>query len=675
MAKWYAVCLAVLTVQVSAVVTLNVLSPSSLSAVFPGGIPGMPALFGTLPYGSYVAGKLLSTGTSCCYSCVPLNFNASIPSIFLIPYGTCPPDAKVYSAQQAGAKAVLLYNSVSRLHFDAMTPEGSHAISIPSMLVGPKTYMQIAQTDGDIYLNMTFELGHVTEPLSIGMGFALIGDLDYQLAVLLPVLTTFDMAVVSYTPYYLIEDCSDCWLPPNFPDCMLKGKYCSLDHKKGGALRLQEVIRQTCIYQASLNQSSYSLYVNYMEVWFSKCLPYPDQICTAGYEAAGVNATDIQACYNASFLYSSNSLQPYDNAYLRTLQSAIYSMSNVTLLPSVTLGNEMVYGDLSNETWTRAICSAMGNKSHPACSKYFCAPGCWVDMLSNGLCDLSCNLKECKFDNNACITPLLLPPPAEPRPPSDPHSNNTSSYGNSTVTPLGNSTSSSSPTGSSNATLPLGNSTYSDNSTSIPSNVTVSGNTPTATNHSRPWECSMGCDQLAFSSLTCHSACNVSDCNYQNWTCACAPGCSPALLANDLCDNVCNTQSCAFDDGYCSRITVPLVFFPVPLSDSHRDTVEMPAWKKWIIISFSVLGFRYSLSSFICVGVILCFRKMRGKQRHAQYSRDDPSLNQLNQSVVPISDGIEVLNADKIMSALGGRLFVPEILEFADAICVVCLSE
>lgn len=120
---------------------------------------------------------------------------------------------------------------------------------------------------------------------------------------------------------------------------------------------------------------------------------------------------------------------------------------------------------------------------------------------------------------------------------------------------------------------------------------------------------------------------------------------------------------------------MPLVSFPVSLSDSHQDVVELPTWKKWIIISFSVFGFRYSLPSFVCVGMILCFRKMRVKQRRTQFSRDDLSMNQLNQSVVPISDGIEVLNADKIMSALGGRLFVPEILEFADAICVVCLSE
>jgi len=664
MVVWRIVYVSFLWTQVSALISLSVLSPASLRTAFPAGIQGKPALFGTLPYGSYVAGKLLSTGSSCCSSCSPLNFNSSMPSIFLIPYGTCSPDSKVYSAQQAGAKAVLLYNVFGRLEFDAMAPSGSYAVSIPSVLIGSTTYRQIVQTEGDVYLNMTLDLGSVGLPVPIGMGFALARELDYQLEGLLSVLSTFDMANVDYTPYYLIPQCFNCRLPPDFPDCMFNGRYCSLEHPHG-ALVLQEVIRQNCIYAASLNQSSYSIYANYMEVWFSQCLSHPESLCTAGFDAAGINASDVQACYNSSFVYGRNTSEPVDNSDLRMLQAAIYSMSNVTLLPSLVVGREMVYGDLSVETWNRAICSVLGNESHPACAKYFCAPGCWKDQLGNQLCDVSCNVEACDFDKNACESPLHLPPPVPIRPPV---------LNNTTPSVPTNSTTPTVPLGSYNSTSPLNNSTSISNSTQTSSNVTYPNSDSNPSNHSNAWQCSVGCDQLSFISSKCHPACNVSDCSYQNWTCACAFGCSPDMLVNDFCNSACNTQSCNYDNGYCPRITMPLSF-PVYMDESGRESEELPSWKKWVIISLSVFGFRYLLCSFICVVLILCYRRMKKPRSHAHRPSDDFSLNQLNQSVVPMSDGVEVLNADKIISALGGRLFVPEILEYADAVCVVCLSE
>lgn len=547
-----------------AAITIQVLGPPSLRSLYPDGIPGFPALFGAFPYGSYAAGKLLPAPT-CCSRCSAPGFNSTVPSLFLIPYGTCAPDVKVYNAQQAGARAVLLYSSKSRLSQDEMNGSRAVSVSLPSLLLSPTVYQDLMSTKEDIYLNITLDLGARELPVSLGIAFALTASLDRQLIDLLPILSQFDPATVNFTPYYYIYSTDR--PTKDSQNCLFEGKYCSLDFSNGVAV-LNETIRQTCAYQVSLQDHSYAIYINYMNVWLSQCLYTPQKVC---FSAMGISESRIQTCFSASFEYAGNdnSTKAIDNSILRSLQQAFNSL-DVSAVPTTVVGREMVYGDLSEETWKRAICAKTQGNEVFACGEYWCAQGCWADMLGNGLCDVSCNVTECGFDQNDCVHPLLLPL--------------------ETLRPQGgsNSPANNSETSSNNSTLP-NNST---NGPETPTNSTAppfNSSSPANATQSQPiWQCSPGCTFSVFTSKTCESSCNVSSCEYQNWTCACARLCSPALLANDVCDSVCNTANCAYDQGLCARVPVPLPYFTEETTASEEAA---PSYRKWVIIACSVSGF------------------------------------------------------------------------------------
>ena len=553
-------------------IAIHVIGPASLRSIYPDGIEGAAALFGNVPYGSYAAGKLISA-SSCCSSCSTQDFNATIPSIFVISYGTCAPDVKVYNAQQAGAKAVLFYSTKTPLSQGDMNGSRALSVSIPSLALNSSVYQALVKTDGDIYLNITLDLGPAQVPVPLGIAFALTSSLDAQLLELLPMLSQFEPAKVNYTPYYYIF--SDNTLGRRESSCLFDKKYCSLDLIDGAAV-LREVIRQTCAYEASVQDNSYAIYINYMNVWFTQCMYNPQSVCTS---AMGTSAARIQACYNKSFEYATNSTKPTDNSILRALQKSFFDL-RVPMIPAAVVGQEMVFGELNVENWKRAMCAQ--GKDLSGCEKYLCAQGCWVDMLENGLCDLVCNVKECAFDKNACVNPLILPLKT-----SNPQggSNSTSSSTNSTSTnPPSNSTTLTDP-------LPSTNSTFPQNTTS--SNPTNSTSSPQPTNTTTPnpaptWQCSPGCTISVFASATCQPACNVSSCEYQNWTCACTRGCSPTLLENDLCDNVCNNPNCNYDAGVCLRTSVP---FPYFVEGENSNGGGDSSSQKWIIIGCSLFAF------------------------------------------------------------------------------------
>jgi len=543
-----------------AAITIQVLGPPSLLSAYPDGIPGLPALFGALPYGSYAAGILLPA-TSCCSSCSALGYNATIPSIFLIPYGTCAPDVKVYNAQLAGAKAVLLFSSKTSLSQEAMNGSRAYSVSLPSLLLGSRVYQDLVRTNEDVYLNITLELEGEKLPVALGIAFALVASMDKQIIDFLPILSQFTPVTAHFTPYYYIFNNKTS--NANSQNCLFDGKYCSLDLLNGAAA-LNETIRQACAYQASLQDRSYDIYVNYMNVWLTQCLSTPQKVC---FSAMGISENRIQSCFYASFEYVDNNTatKAIDNSILRASQKDFFGL-DITAVPATVVGREMVYGDLNEESWNRAICAKTQENEAFACGKYWCAPGCWADMLGNGLCDVACNVTKCRFDYNDCVHPMILPLV----PSSTSHS-----PANSSETSPNNSTNPSNTTTTVSETP--------TNSTAPPFN----SSNPANTTHTQPvWQCSPGCTLSVFISTTCQAPCNVSTCDYQNWTCACARSCPPALLANDICDNACNTANCGYDQGLCSRISVPLPIF-IEEKAASGDT----SYRTWVIIACSVAGF------------------------------------------------------------------------------------
>ena len=574
-------------VSVNAEITVNVLGPSALAEKYPDGISGVGALYGSLPYGSYAAGRLLKA-RNCCSACEVTGFNATIPTLFLVPYGTCAPDVKTHMAQAAGAKAVLFYFNTS-LSADSMSGSGSYYPTVPSLLLSPSVYQDLSSTQGDIYLNITLTLSPLTYPVPVGFAFALEAEYDQYLAPFLRMLASFEMYNTTFTPYYYIFRGTR---QTSVSNCLFDRKYCAIGRPYGSVI-LREVIRQTCAYQLSLQSGSYSIYQNYINVWFSQCLYIPQVECTS---AMGLYTRQIQACYNASFEYANgNNTEATDNSILRDLQLAFFNLS-IRVVPAVIVGQEMVYGELEEESWKRAICAQTSKPDNASyCGKYFCAQGCWVDMLDNGLCDPACNVKECSYDNGNCENPLILPVPSLEVVANETGGSNSTTTGtgaqggNEPTSPSNggsgtNTTNTTTPSPSTNTTT---TSPPTNTTTTSPTNTTTTTTPPTNTTTTPASTCSPGCDSLTLTSHICHSVCNVSACDYQNWVCTCSPGCTPAFFHNELCDNVCNTQECGYDNGYCTRKAISV--FPEIEENTGQD--DDPEWKKGVIIAGCVVSF------------------------------------------------------------------------------------
>ncbi|CAI5986316.1 unnamed protein product [Closterium sp. NIES-65] len=73
-------------------------------------------------------------------------------------------------------------------------------------------------------------------------------------------------------------------------------------------------------------------------------------------------------------------------------------------------------------TTSTSSSSASSSTSSSASPVYFCAPGCRLQRLANGVCDAACNTRACTFDGGdcACVDPIFGPgicpcPPAHTR--------------------------------------------------------------------------------------------------------------------------------------------------------------------------------------------------------------------------------------------------------------------
>ena len=51
---------------------------------------------------------------------------------------------------------------------------------------------------------------------------------------------------------------------------------------------------------------------------------------------------------------------------------------------------------------------------------------------------------------------------------------------------------------------------------------------------------------------TCQSACNTTNCLYDNFQCYCSPGCAPSMIHDGHCDTECNMPKCYYDGGDCN---------------------------------------------------------------------------------------------------------------------------
>lgn len=500
------ICMLLILPQSLCLSQLLVLSPSSLAQRYPQGIPNQMGTFGQFPYGSFVAGKLAVVSQDGCSPIAP----GLSGTIYLIIRGNCYFKNKVRYAQQAGAKAVIIYNHLDEKELVTMYGRPTD-ITIPSLFISNQNGLVLRQYS-NLQLNLTFSISPKLNT-AYAVGFS-IGSNDTQLAAVVSTALTFNLKV---KPVFAITTCFDCTSYGRRLDyCLGGGRYCAYNSDKNG-LMLQEAIRQQCIY--SLNSSAY---LPYLQKWFGEC-----QMAVGGKCQADL-ASSVQSCFSNSY---QRDISLDDNKVLNYLYEDVYKLQPRGL-PTLMIGEESYFGELTDAYLSQALC-AYTSDTLPSCTKQQCSPGCRSDMLTNGVCDAPCNTSLCGNDNGSCATNCSIGCTDTMRLSGRCYAacnNAKCEYGNGACLCAPGCT----PTLLANSVCDFACNTK---NCSYDSNLCS--------------ECSPGCTSLMLSSGICYDECNTKDCNYGNLNCDCAPECPLDLRSNSVCDSACNFSNCDYDNFLC----------------------------------------------------------------------------------------------------------------------------
>ena len=500
-----------------------VLSPDSLRSEYLQGIDNRMATFGQFPYGSYVSGQLAIITQDGC-SPIPSSIQGSI---YLIKRGTCYFVDKVLNAQQAGAKAVIIFDNVvtsdNSLVLMGTRPTG---ITIPSVFIRNKDGLALQQASLEVSLNLTFPLTQMTSSGSFGFVFSMNRNND---TILQEAFSAAKAFARDTRPIFAITDCVGCITYQNKLDyCLGGGRYCAYNGDSSADV-LKEAIRQQCVY--SLNHSAY---LPYLEAWYKQCSRSSSSVCQAGLTAAGISSSDLNTCYQNSY---NTDLYTDPNTVLIDLKRD-YDTVLPYGLPTVTLWDKTYYGEIVSSYLTRAIC-AYQITALSTCESLQCSPGCWNEMRNNGFCDLACNTTLCSFDNGSCssgITPVT----------------NCSSACSDAMRTSGHCYPE-----CDNVYCGYGDGACLCSLGCTPALLSNSDCDSACNNEDCSYdngmcvECSPGCTASMQQSGYCFSSCNNSLCSYGNWSCRCPPSCTSALLANSVCDTACNSSACNYDNQLC----------------------------------------------------------------------------------------------------------------------------
>lgn len=351
--------------------------------------------FGRFPYGSYIAGKLVVVVEDGCLPIAPVLSG----SIYLIARGNCLFKTKVMHAEQAGARAVIIYNQFADSTLVTMAGRPTN-ITIPSLFISYQHGLALFQ-HADASLNLTFSLFPKLDS-TFSLAFSMSAN-DTVLAAVIPTSEALNMSV---KPVFALSRCQNCTNYGFKTDyCLGGGRYCAYYADKNGEM-MQEAIRQQCIY--SLNASAY---LPYLAKWFGECQMATASVCQAGLIAAGLSTAAVQTCFSNSYR---NDIYESDNTVLSDLYKDVTKLQPRGV-PTLMMGEESYFGELTDAYLQEALYKNTTKCTHDneRCLARNCSAGCSEEMKMSGHCYPACNNEKCGFGNGTCLcapdcTPTLL---------------------------------------------------------------------------------------------------------------------------------------------------------------------------------------------------------------------------------------------------------------------------
>lgn len=281
-------CLSITTPVVQGDQILRIVTPDSLVQQFPNGsIAERSALFGFPRYGGSITGFLTYApeNATACNGLPAVDPSQAFETIYVVDRGDCTFVTKVRAAQKAGARAVIVVDSVQET-LPFMADDGTgRDIEIPSVLIGftDGTKIKSALSFGKVVeVLMTWSLPNPDDRVEM--------DLWTSSVVRDSTFSTFKKNFVSVAKalgsrllvephFYIINGtgiCTRAGLPCG-DQCVMAGKYCApdpeSDRTKGltGGHVVKESLRQLCVWNYLNTTSSTELWWEFTEQFEIYC--------------------------------------------------------------------------------------------------------------------------------------------------------------------------------------------------------------------------------------------------------------------------------------------------------------------------------------------------------------------------------------------------------------------
>ncbi|ONK65848.1 uncharacterized protein A4U43_C06F1590 [Asparagus officinalis] len=400
--------------------SIRVLSPEHIRAKHDGAI----ANFGIPDYGGTMTGVVLypDKGTTGCnpFGGPPFGSKSGRPVVLLLDRGDCYFALKAWNAQNAGAAAVLVADSIDEPLLTMDTPEESkdegyiEKITIPSALVNRafgealKKAIEKGTEEVVVKLDWRESMPHPDERVEYEFWTNSNDECGIRCDEQMNFVKNFKghaqvlekTGFTQFTPHYITWYCPQPFLTSRQckSQCINHGRYCSPDPEQNfgegyeGKDVVVENLRQLCVHRVANESNRSWVWWDFVTDFHARCSmkekKYSKECAEDVIKSLRLSLDKIKECMG-------DPEADVDNEVLKTEQKVQVgrgSRSDVTILPTLVINNVQYRGILERTAVLKAICAGFKESTEPpVClsgdvETNECLEsngGCWEDIRSN----------------------------------------------------------------------------------------------------------------------------------------------------------------------------------------------------------------------------------------------------------------------------------------------------
>ncbi|CAL1402551.1 unnamed protein product [Linum trigynum] len=418
--------------------SISVLSPSSLRSKHDSAIGN----FGTPDYGGYMLGSVVypqkgSLGCQPFEGDKPFKFKLPRPTILLVDRGDCYFALKVWNAQQAGAAAVLVADTIDEPLITMDSPEASgdadgyvEKIRIPSALIDKSFADSLKQAlkeeKEEVLIKMDWResMPHPDQRVEYELWTNSNDECGVRCDEQMEFVKDFKGhaqilergGYTLFTPHYITWYC-----PPAFvlssqckSQCINNGRYCAPDPEQDfdGGYQGKDVVfenlRQLCVHRTANETGRSWVWWDYVTDFHIRCSMkkkrYSKERAEDVMKSLGLPVDKIKTCMGDPEADVENQVLKIE----QERQIGQGGRGDVTILPTLVINNAQYRGKLERTAVLKAVCAGFKEATEPPICL---SPGLETNecLEGNGGCwqDTASNLTACKdtFRGRVCECP------------------------------------------------------------------------------------------------------------------------------------------------------------------------------------------------------------------------------------------------------------------------------